>query len=239
MSYCLADGTPLVQLIEAGEEDTLVRPSPPAQPTAKLPRRGVSPLFIYLTIGLILLLFMIGGAFGLWLLWSASSPDRAGDNAAEDAVENLNSNKPKVSLPPPSARPAESNIAEPDPEKESLDKERQKLAEERRKLEEAKRKAANSTPAAPANDPPVARINFSRGSTGETVSGTIGRQRGFVLRTMGGQSLSARIRSPDGCVVFNNGSSNVSYSTEPGDNYIYLRNDCDKPVGFSLSVSVR
>ena len=89
------------------------------------------------------------------------------------------------------------------------------------------------------NDPGTTRISFRRGSIGETVSGTIGRQRSFVLRTLAGQYLSASVRSTDGCVTFTDGGSTTGYPTGLGDSYLYLRNNCAGAVRFRLFVTVR
>lgn len=61
-SFCLADGTPLVS--DADEEPTVIRTTG-YSPIMSETRKGVSPIFAYLTFGLIALL--IGGGLVFWL----------------------------------------------------------------------------------------------------------------------------------------------------------------------------
>jgi hypothetical protein len=223
--YCLADGTPLV----ADEEATVVRkvPPPPAPPT------GVSPVFLYLFLG-VLALFIISAAAGVavWMLWPGPDvvPPR-NDNGSGNIVAPTVTPTPAPS-PSPSATPAP-----PANNNDDLERERRRLAEERRRLEEERRKASE-TPE-PFNDPGTMRIKFRRGSIGESVSGTVGRRRSFVLRTLDGQYLSASVGSEGNCVTFSGGGTTTGYATRSADSYLHIQNNCDRPSRFSLSVTVR
>lgn len=82
------------------------------------------------------------------------------------------------------------------------------------------------------------RISFRRGSTGQTISGNVARIKDFVLRAKQGQHLTASVSSANNCVVFNSGTTNVSYTTVKGDNWLGLVNNCGGQSTFSLTVSI-
>jgi hypothetical protein len=84
------------------------------------------------------------------------------------------------------------------------------------------------------------RIQFARGRTSATVSGTInkGAGRTFVLRANNGQFLSANVSSRNDCVNFNNGATSTSFITRAGDNILYLTNRCRNAAPFTLTVSI-
>ena len=84
------------------------------------------------------------------------------------------------------------------------------------------------------------RIRFARGRTSTTVSGTIGGNstRTYVLGAKYGQYLSANVSSRNGCVKFSSGATETSYITDPGNNYLYLSNNCRSQTGFTLTVSI-
>jgi len=84
------------------------------------------------------------------------------------------------------------------------------------------------------------RIRFARGSTSASVSSSIGgyASRSYVLGARYGQLLSANISSRNGCVTFSNGASSISYVTESGNNYLYLKNGCRGTTGYTLTVSI-
>lgn len=84
------------------------------------------------------------------------------------------------------------------------------------------------------------RIRFARGRTSATVSGKIfgNAERKYVLGARYGQYLSANISSRNGCAVFRNGATSVSYRTERGDNYLYLLNNCGRQTTYTLTVSI-
>ena len=84
------------------------------------------------------------------------------------------------------------------------------------------------------------RIRFARGTTSASVSSSIGRnaQRKYVLGAREGQTLSATISSRNGCVVLGNQQTSESYTTDQGDNWIDIFNNCDSATSFTLTVSI-
>ena len=124
---------------------------------------------------------------------------------------------------------------------DSLEKEKQRMEEERKKLEEKKNNPP-STPEKPTVNSyppqPTARINFSRGSVSQTVAGSVGSERSFVLAARSGQYLSASV-SGGGCVTFRGGSSSAGFTTSSGDNRLTLVNNCNTESSFSLTVAIR
>ena len=84
------------------------------------------------------------------------------------------------------------------------------------------------------------RIQFAKGRTSATVSGTIKRSAGrtLVLRAKNGQFLSANVSSRNDCVNFNNGATSTSFMTRSGDNILYLTNRCRNSAPFTLTVSI-
>ncbi|MBK7933547.1 MAG: hypothetical protein KA956_05975 [Pyrinomonadaceae bacterium] len=84
------------------------------------------------------------------------------------------------------------------------------------------------------------RIRFARGRTSATVSSTIGSrgQRKYVLGAQAGQTLSANISSRNGCVVLGNGQTSENYTTNRGDNWIDIFNNCKTATTFTLTVSI-
>ncbi len=238
ISFCLSDGTPL---LAAGtpEEVTVIKPfpiaeSPPVSPPSS--RRRTFYLLGFLFAGLILLL-VIGAALGLFLLHPQIF-------STAPIVSKENSNIVAASpLPAPNAEQEslEEQKRKLREEQSALDNSKQKLAEDRRRLEAQK----NSLPALTSPAPnsysvePTARINFRRGTAQETVSGSIGKRRTFVLRAKSGQTLSANVNSSGNCVFFSNGSPNLYQQTAAGDNSIVLVNNCDAADKFSLTVYIR
>ena len=228
LMYCLTDGTPLTQHFPEPEQPTLVR----AKKTG-----GVSPVFKYLTVALLLVLVLLAaGGIGLFYVFQ--------HRAAITPANNTGTNTVSFRTPTPSSTPDQteaqvnSNLQK---QQDDLEREKQRLAEERRQLEEARRNQANTAvpEPPPASDPGRTRITFGRGRVSDTTSGTIVRSRSFVLRTLSGQRLHARVRSPEGCVEFDNGSNSISFDTAEGDSTIRLRNNCDRPIAFVLVVAVR
>jgi len=238
--FCLSDGTPLVGLNDEVEQQTVIR-STSADRVVK-PDDSSGSIFKYISVALasLLVLVLIGGIGAVWILWprppvanippkndllsNASSPVPTSTRDVYTSNENLNSNRIDLNT-----------------KEKELELERRRLADERKKLEDDKRPETETvTPDRPRYvDPGTARINFRRGSVGETVSGTVGRSRSYVLRTLPGQYLSASIRSAGGCVIFSGGSSNTGFTTGGGDARLTVQNTCDQPSNFSLSVTVR
>jgi hypothetical protein len=220
LRYCLADGAPLVQVYSATEQPTVVLPSPgPAPITNKVVVGGVHPLFKYLAVGLAaLLLLFAGGGLALFLMWQSNNAPAA-NNAERVAIPAQSATPAATSSRTPAEKPVKTPVSSPT-------------------LSEPKTPATPKPPQ-PAADPGVTRIAFRKGRVGETVSGNLNRKREFVLRTLAGQSLSASIRSANGCAVFDNGSSNTSFTTSSGDTYLRVENSCGDATRFSLTVTVR
>ena len=84
------------------------------------------------------------------------------------------------------------------------------------------------------------RIRFARGRTSATVSSTIrgNSQRKYILAARSGQTLSANVSSRNGCVVLGNQQTSESYSTDQGDNWIDVFNNCGGATTFTLTVSI-
>ena len=98
--------------------------------------------------------------------------------------------------------------------------------------------AVNPVPTSePQIDPPT-RISFHRGSTGETISGSVARGRNYVLRAKEGQHLSATVSSANNCIVFSTGTTTITFTTVKGDNGLGLVNNCGVQSAFSLTVSI-
>ncbi len=241
LSFCLSDGTSLLAIDDGPDESTVIRPR------SGKSEGGTGLWFKVLAAAFALFLgFVILAAIAIWIFWRPGPIFVPG-----------NGNYPSTPTPTPARTPTpvptatrRSGIVDTESEKleqerkrlederhtesEKLDQERKRLEDERRRLEDEKRKEPPVF-----KDPGVTRITFRRGSIGETVGGTVGRQRDFVLRTVAGQYLSATVRSPGGCVTFADGGSSTGYPTRSADSHLSLRNNCGEPAKFTLSVTVR
>jgi hypothetical protein len=233
MSFCLSDGTPLVALLDDPDEPTVVRP---LRKEAVTQPAAASGLWLKILAAVVVLFFglIVVAGVAAWILWP------------RDVVVVPNGNNSNVLTPTPTPIrtltpvPTATGSGIVDTEREKLEQERTRLEEERRRLEEEKRRPpATPDPPPRVNDPGTARISFRRGGIGETVSGLIGRQRSYVLRTLNGQYLSASVHSTDGCVTFTDGGSSTGYPTRSGDSFLHLRNNCSEPVRFRMSVTVK
>lgn len=239
--FCLSDGTPLIAADDTPEEMTVIRPQN-IQPTPPSVQKGASPIFVYLTVGLLLLL-LIGGVVAVGLF--ALSRMSGGNTNVEIAKE---SNKTPSGFLPPKKDNEQEKIdqqkANLQQQQDQLEKEKQRLADERKKLNEDKNKPVETPvptpppPATPYPAQPTARIKFGRGRVSESVSGKIYTERSFVLQARSGQYLSAAV-SGGGCVTFSNGGTSFGYVTSSGDNRINLVNNCRAEASFSLTVSIR
>jgi hypothetical protein len=218
--YCLQDGNELLPEYAETETPTVVRPPRPAsQPAGK-------PYLKYLAIALVALLAMgIAGAAGAYFVWSKlSSGD---DRPSGDPTPRPSPTAPAQPTRTPAFQNKEpqdtpTNVERPTPPRNSAN--------------------TNVTPNDDESDfvdPGTTRINFRRGRVSETVSGRISEKRDFVLRTLTGQYLTARVTSDRDCVLFADGMSETEYVTPQGDSRLSLRNNCRAPVRFSLRVTVR
>ncbi len=235
--FCLSDGTPLIFANDPPEEVTIVRTLPfilpNIQPQGQPIRQGVSPVFAYLSIGLLLFLLLGGGIFLLiFALNKISTPN------------NQNSN-PNFNLNSTPANDEPNKLNQQANKQSEFEKEKQRIENERKKLEVLKNiptpppTVSTPTPSTPAPPQPTARIKFNRGSVSQIVSGTVYTQRSFVLEARSGQFLTASVISGGGCVVFSNGSANLSYVTNSGDNRLTLANNCSSSAKFSLTVFIK
>ena len=236
-SFCLSDGTVLVP--DAPEQPTVVAPRPEVQQAPPV-RHGVNPAFAYLAIGL---LALIGGAGLLWWMQSSSTVTQdAKASTPEPRTEiantvpySANSNQTRTQDSVNQQRPNLQN------QQTALEKEKQKPTPEAEKPEAPKpapNKQLTVDPPAPPKSG-TSRIRFRRGRVQETTSGSIGSERSYVLYTLSGQYLSGSVNSDNGCVVFANGSTSVGFTTPQGDNFLRLKNNCEGPRSFSLTVNVK
>lgn len=84
------------------------------------------------------------------------------------------------------------------------------------------------------------RLRFARGAISTSFSGDVnpGDGRLLVLACRPGQSLSASVASPGGCVQFRGGGSSLRTTTAGGDNYIGVTNNCSSVVRFSIRITI-
>lgn len=88
--------------------------------------------------------------------------------------------------------------------------------------------------------PSTTRLRFARGAVSTSFSGDVnpGDGRSLVLACRPGQSLSARVSSPGGCVQIRGGGASLRTTTVGGDNYIGVTNNCSSVVRFSISITI-
>lgn len=119
--FCLSDGTPLASVIDTSSDATVITSSPfIRQPSQSVPaRQGINPLFVYVGIGLLILVGI--GAFAMW---------NKSDSSVSSTSEMTNREK--------ELERREQELANTD--KERLQKEQEKLEREKQLLEEEKTK---------------------------------------------------------------------------------------------------
>lgn len=89
------------------------------------------------------------------------------------------------------------------------------------------------------------RIRFARGRTSSTVTGTLasGATRGFVLRAMRGQTLTATLSCGNGRCDFTQGDLHDTqyshYVDRNGDVYISIDNHGGRATNFTMTVSIQ
>lgn len=81
LNFCLSDGAVLSSFEDSSEEATVIKPLS-VRSNSQTARRGVSPLFAYLTVGLVAL--FIGGAAFAWM----KSDSNALLNSGNDSLKN-------------------------------------------------------------------------------------------------------------------------------------------------------
>jgi cytoskeletal protein RodZ len=219
LNYCLTDRASLVPASMGQDTPTVVREYPVAPQTQVInSASGVSPVFKYVAVGLVVLLLMLAGAgLAAWMFWNSRTEQTQVPNASPTPAAGTTPSR----TPSANAVVKSDNKAEPSPTKAPA--------------------ASPTVPVKdiPENDPGTGRITFRKGSVSQTVSGTAVHSRSFVLRTMAGQSLRATVTSARGCVEFDAGGSSVEFTTPSGDVSLDLRNTCGEPVAFSMTVTVR
>lgn len=242
LSFCLSDGTPLLALLEDQDQATVVRSA--NRGAAAATSGGGLWLKVLAVLAVLFFGFVVLAGIAAWVFWPRSTDTNTNTGNNSNRASPTPTLSP-TSTPVPSptrtiAVNTDSNADDLKRQQDELDRERKRLEDERRRLEEEKQKPP-ATPRPPPrfNDPGTTRITFRRGSVGATTTGTVGRQRSFVLRTLNGQYLSASVNSPGGCVTFSGGGSSTGFATRQGDSFLYLRNNCSDPARFSLSVTVR
>ena len=84
------------------------------------------------------------------------------------------------------------------------------------------------------------RIRFAKGRTSASISGTLaaGGIRRYVLGASRGQHLSGNISSKNDCIKFGEGSTEIGFTTESGDNRISITNRCRTTTSFVMTVSI-
>lgn len=216
--YCLQDGTALVADQTDAEIPTVVRPHRPEQARSSFLKYAAVAIFGLLAV-------FVAGAIGALVVWNwvASPGGETAENTQLKPSPTPSATAPSrtpTSTPAPS--PTAANVrSEPTPTRSPTPVDDEEEDDDG------------------FQDPGTARINFRRGRVSENVSGRIARSRSFVLRTLGGQFLTASIGSPRGCVVFANSGASTAFSTQQGDSRLDIRNNCERPVRFSLNVTVR
>ena len=218
--YCLQDGNELLPQYDETETPTVVRPPQNTQ------QREGKPYLKYLAIALVALLAMgIAGAAGAYFVWNKLSGGN--ERAGADPTPRPS---PTASVQPTRSPASQNKEPEPTPGNVAIP---------------TPPPQADTKPRAPDSadpdfvDPGTTRINFRRGRVSETVSGSISEERDFVLRTLAGQYLTARVNSERNCVEFPDGESAIEFETSQGDSRLSLINNCPAPVRFSLTVTVR
>ena len=234
LTFCLQDGSVLVpEPPEAvGEEPTVVRAPRRADATAPrtVPARKNSGWLKWAIPAVLLLIVAAVVAVGAVLLLRPMLVPSSNEQAAapvntpsrpQRPAENRPAFPSPTSSPSPSPTPTPARTPSPSRADEPSD---------------------NRNPdddAGDFTDPGPSRITFRRGAVGETVAGRISEERSFVLYTMAGQTLSARVRSPGSCVEFADGGTSTRFATPQGDSRVTILNNCDRPTRFTLSVTVR
>jgi hypothetical protein len=225
ISFCLMDGTALQPDLER-EQSTLIREPKVASKPRSLSQR--LPLIGCAVIALLALIVLVVST--AYVLFVRDMPKANANQVNANRAGNSNV------VDPDSINKQIANLQQ---QQADIDKQKQELANERTTLNEQKNKPPANAVNSVATDPPTSRITFHRGSVEETISGTVVKRRGYVLRTSAGQFLSADVRSGGNCVVFSNGTTSQNYTTNQGDSSLVVVNNCASPANFRLTVSVR
>lgn len=97
-----------------------------------------------------------------------------------------------------------------------------------------------SMPAPLKSYPSTTRLKFGRGTYSTSFSGDINPSdsRSLVLACRAGQSLSVNVSGGGGCVQLSGGGSSLRTTTNRGDNYLGVTNNCSTVVHFSVSITI-
>ncbi|MBV9240608.1 MAG: hypothetical protein JO314_01250 [Acidobacteria bacterium] len=240
LSYCLNDGTLLADMGGDEQTATFVRPTeditvlrshagtpvPTANSAKAAGSSGGMKALVVALIGVVLLLVVVivvlGGAF-LWNRGRQATTDNLNSNSNQSVLLGASPSPDtyrSTPLPSPTATAMAMTTPLPTPPKDE-------------RLTDIPGSGRTFT------DPGTSRLQFRRGSVGETFRGTVARQRSFVLRTLSGQYLSAVVRSVGNCVIFREASSEIAFTTSNGDTSLTVVNRCPEPQDFTMSVTVR
>lgn len=211
-SFCLSDGTTLIsEPVRIDEEATVVRPQT---------RDRLKTSTILLFILAVILTLTLGATIGvLYVFWPRQQ------TAQQSQVANASP------APTPTPRPQPT----PTPERTIEPKRTPVPSTENTSVPP---RPPSTGPALPA-DPGVTRISFRPGRVGDTLSGSVIKNRTYVLYAKNGQNLIATVRSNGGCVTFDGGSPRITYPTKEGDNTLTLVNNCGDSKPFRLTVRIR
>ncbi len=200
---------------------TLVRPRP-SVPKEITTEKNVIPIWIYP-----ILIFLIGIIFilGLLAVYNFTNSGRDDFVSKNDNVITVNNNSESFETPEltPIPTPIETPIKTPIPTPQRTPKDDLVIEDQPRP------KVYGKT-----------RIKFARGAISSRVSGEIDSKarRSFLLQARSGQNLSAQVNSTNNCVIFENGSSSLGFTTISGDNQVTIYNNCES-ANFSLTVSIQ
>lgn len=212
-SFCLSDGTTLnPEPARVDEEATVVRPQT---------RDRIKTSTILLFTLAVILTLTLGATIGvLYVFWPRQQ-------TAQQSQSEKASPTPTVTPQEPQSTPTPERTIQP---------------------RRTPAPSLQNTPTPPrplgdgpelASDPGVTRISFRPGRASDTVSGSVVKNRAYVLYAKNGQNLTATVRSNAGCVTFDGGSPRITYSTKEGDNALTLVNNCGEPRPFRLTVRIR
>jgi len=247
LSFCLNDGTPLTgtsvdsPTVVLNESETVVRsndswqqsqptrfvpqnyPTPQGTPANQIPpsNSGGGKVFIAIAATAIGVLAVVGIVVAAGYLFYRSSGPEVATNIA-----NTNAS-PKPTAANSSPTPTATQTATPTP---------------------PVTKPSPSPAATPAttsiDGTPTSftskRLSFPRGAYATNVSDTlgVGEQRTYLVACRNGQTMNTKVERGLPCVTYSNGGSALRWTTFAGDNKVTIKNNCDSPSPFVVSVSV-
>lgn len=208
-SFCLNDGTPLGPA-DNSQSFTDESPTVVNEPLIQPPKRGV-PFYIWLfpLAGLLVSALVVGG----YLIVSRFA---GADNRAVAVNSSGGSNK--NASPAPTVNTRSTPETTPSPTAISPLPTRSPTFK---------------------SYPETTRLKFARGAVSTTFVGDLdpNSSRSLVLACRSGQTLSASVSSDDNCVTFS-GSTSFRATTNAGDNFLTLTNNCTTVQRFSIDITV-